>query len=119
MSHRKDVLLEIARAINSGGPYKISDWFTEDFRLSEPTKPDWPAGHAGALKLLENFNALTRPVHLAALDMVEEGDRVAVRWQLSATYNGEPFHLAMMAIYRFEDSRIAEDWGIPIHGDWP
>jgi hypothetical protein len=23
-----------------------------------------------------------------------------------------------MAIYRFEEGRIAEDWGIPIRGEW-
>ena len=46
------------------------------------------------------------------------GDRVAVRWQLSAIYHDEPLQLAMLAIYRFEDGRIAEDWGIPIRGEW-
>jgi SnoaL-like protein len=45
---------------------------------------------------------LAPPVTLAILDMIEDGDRVAVRWKLSATYLGEPFHLAMMSIYRFE-----------------
>jgi len=51
--------------------------------------------------------------------MVEEGDRVAVRWRLSATRDGELFVYAMMAMYRFENGRIAEDWGVPIRGDWP
>jgi hypothetical protein len=50
--------------------------------------------------------------------MLEEGDRVAVRWHLSATYNVEPLRLAMLAICRFEGGRIAEDWGIPIRADW-
>ena len=43
----------------------------------------------------------------------------AVRWQLSATHDGKPFHRAMMAIYRFEQGRIAEDWGILAQGEWP
>jgi hypothetical protein len=25
----------------------------------------------------------------------------------------------MVAIYRFEQGRIAEDWGIPAQGEWP
>jgi hypothetical protein len=37
---------------------------------------------------------------LEILDMVEEGDRVAVRWQLTATYDGKPFEQSIMAIYR-------------------
>jgi ketosteroid isomerase-like protein len=53
------------------------------------------------------------------LDIVEKGDRVAVRWQLTATYNGEPFQESIMAICRFEEGRIAEDWSIPILATWP
>ena len=90
----------------------------EDFRLVELTKPNWPRGHEGASKLLDLFRTLTPPVQFVALDMVEEADRVAVRWQLSATYQGAPLSLASMAIYRFKDGRIAEDWGIPIRGEW-
>src|SRR5215831_5817444 len=40
------------------------------------------------------------------------GDRVAVRWQLTATHDGKPFEQSIMAIYRFEMGRIAEDWGV-------
>jgi ketosteroid isomerase-like protein len=118
MSRQKEVLREIAKAINSNGPYRIADWFTEDLRFIDPTKPNWPEGHVGASKLLETFRMLAPPVNLAILDMIEEDDRVAVRWKLSATLDGEPLHLAMMAIYRFEEGRIAKDWGISIRGEW-
>jgi ketosteroid isomerase-like protein len=118
VSRQKEMLREIAQMIAAQGEYRIGEWFTEDFRLIEPAKPNWPRGHEGARKLLEAFRTLTPPIEFVALDMVEEGDRVAVRWQLSATHQGERLHLASMAIYRFEDDRIAEDWGIPIRGEW-
>jgi ketosteroid isomerase-like protein len=118
MSQQKEVLREIARVISGNDPFRIEEWFTEDFRLVEPTKPNWPRGYEGASKLLELFRTLTPPVQFIALDMLEEADRVAVRWRLSATYQGEPLFLASMAIYRFEEGRIAEDWGIPIRGHW-
>jgi predicted SnoaL-like aldol condensation-catalyzing enzyme len=118
MSLQKEMLCEIARVINEHGPYRIDEWFTEDFKLVEPTKPDWPRGHRGAIKLLELFRTLSPPVQFIALDMVEEADRVAVRWQLHANRQGERIHLASIAIYRFEEGRIAEDWGIPIRGEW-
>jgi len=52
--------------------------------------------------------------------MIEEGDRVAVRCQLTATnYDGKPCERSIMAIYRFEDGRIAEDWGIACPALWP
>jgi hypothetical protein len=61
---------------------------------------------------------LAPPVKLDILDMFEGGERVAVRWRLSATYDGEPLRFAMMSIYRFEEGRIAKDWGISIRGEW-
>jgi predicted SnoaL-like aldol condensation-catalyzing enzyme len=45
------------------------------------------------------------------LDMIEQGDRVAVRWQVTATAdNRNPYEGSCVAIYRFENGRIAEDW---------
>jgi hypothetical protein len=104
MSHQKQVLREIARVISDNEPFRIDEWFTEDFKLVEPTKPSWPRGHEGARKLLGLLRTLTPPLNYVALDMVEEADRVAVRWQLSATYQGEPLRLASIAIYRFMPS---------------
>ena len=65
------------------------------------------------------FRTLTPPLKLEILDMIEEGDRVAVRWQLTATYEGKPFEQSIMAIYRFDEGRIAEDWGISTRALWP
>jgi len=64
------------------------------------------------------FRTLTPPIKLEILDMIEEGDRVAVRWQLTATYQAKPFEQSIMAIYRLENGRIAEDWGISIRALW-
>jgi hypothetical protein len=50
MSQQKDMLREIAAAMSSGSPDRISDWFTEDFRLHEPGKPALPVGHEGPAK---------------------------------------------------------------------
>ena len=41
------------------------------------------------------------------LDMVEEGDRVAVRWQFSGIKDGQSVVVPCIAIYRFVDGRIA------------
>jgi ketosteroid isomerase-like protein len=65
------------------------------------------------------LRTLVPPINSAILDMVEEGDRVAVRWQRTATYDGKPFEQSIMAIYRFEGCRIAEDWGTSIRALWP
>ena len=118
MSQQKELLREMAAAHNSGAPDRISNWFTEDFRLHEPGAQALPLGHQGAIQMRARFRTLTPPIKLEILDMIEEGDRVAVRWQLTATYEGRPFEQSIMAIYRFENGRIAEDWGISIGALW-
>jgi ketosteroid isomerase-like protein len=119
MSQQKELLREMAAAHNSGAPDRITEWFTEDFRLHEPGAPALPAGHEGANRMRARFRTLTPPIKLEMLDMIEEGDRVAVRWQLTATYEGRPFEQSIIAIYRFENGRIAEDWGISTRTLWP
>jgi len=121
MSQQKDLLREIAAATSSGAPDRIIDWFTEDFRLHEPGKPALPVGHEGARQMREAGRqmraGLKTPINVEILDMIEEGDRVAVRWQLTATCDdGKPYE---RSIYRFEQGRIAEDWGIASPALWP
>ena len=102
MSEQKDLLRAMAAAHNSGAPDRIDEWFTEDFRLHEPGTPALTVGHEGARQMRARFRALTPPIKLEILDMIEEGDRVAVRWQLTATYKGGPFEQSILAIYRFD-----------------
>jgi ketosteroid isomerase-like protein len=119
MSRQKEVLLELAAAIGARSEYRIADWFTEDFRLHEPGRTPLPVGHAGATEMLTRWRLLRPPVRFEALDMIEEGDRVVVRWELSATWEGKPFEEAIVAIYRFDGGRIAEDWGVSFRALWP
>jgi ketosteroid isomerase-like protein len=52
------------------------------------------------------------PINEEILDMIEEGDRVAVRSQLTGTYDdGKPYERSIRAIYRFENGRIARGLG--------
>jgi len=109
----------MATAHNTGSPDRLGEWFTEDFRLHEPGAPLSAMGHEGASQMRARVRLLSPPIKLDILDMIEEGDRVAVRWQLTATYEGKPFAQSILAIYRFEDGRIAEDWGVSTRALWP
>ena len=53
MSYQKELLQEIGAALSSQGERRISEWFTEDFRLHDPTAPEWPTGLRGAAEMLE------------------------------------------------------------------
>jgi predicted ester cyclase len=119
MSPHKAVLHRVATAINGNDIDRVAEWFTEDFRLHDPKAPDWPTGHVGALRMLASVRAISPDLEAQILDMVEEEDRVAVRWRFAGTRDGEPFRGSAIAIYRFEGGRIAEDWGMLTPADWP
>ena len=98
MSQQTDLLWEIAAAMSSGAADRIRDWFTEDFRLHEPGKPALPVGHEGARQMMEAGRqnrmraGVQTPAKVEILDMIQQGDRVAVRWQVTATaHNGDPY----------------------------
>jgi predicted ester cyclase len=117
MSSRKAVLLHIAKAMSAGDIEHVPEWFTEDFRLHDPSYGGFRAGHSGVRDMLQSLTEHVPKGQFEALDMVEEGDRVAVRWLFTGTKDGEAVYLSAVAIYRFEGDRIAEDWGIAAKAD--
>jgi predicted ester cyclase len=69
--------------------------------------------------MLASVRAIAPNLDAQILDILEEADRVAVRWRFSGMRNGAPLPRSAIAIYRFEDGRIAEDWGTITPADWP
>jgi hypothetical protein len=57
----------------------------EDFRLHGPGKPALPVEHEEAREIRQAVRrlraGLKTPIKVEILDMIEEGDPVAVRWQ--------------------------------------
>ena len=98
--------------MNERRPVSIARYFTEDFRLDDAGTGVVRTGHAGAQTMMDNILALAPDVRFEVLDSVEAADRVAVRWRVTGTGAAGSFDVAMIAIYRFADGRIAEDWGV-------
>jgi predicted ester cyclase len=119
VSAQKNLLRQVAVALSVGDIDHVAEWFTEDFQLHDPGIGGYRYGHQGAQEMLQALMELIPGAKIEALDMVEEGDRVAVRWLCSGMKEGQPFYLSIVAIYRFVDSRIAEDWGIGARANWP
>ena len=118
MAIKSAMLKELANLVNHRQPITIARYFTEDFRLDDAGAGVVRTGHAGAQTMMENILSLAPDVRLEILDSVEAADRVAVRWRLSGTREAGPFDVAMIAIYRFADGRIAEDWGVWSGKSW-
>jgi ketosteroid isomerase-like protein len=117
----KECFLRVVAALNAGDSEHVAEWFTEDFKLHEPGVPlERVAGHEGARRMLHHIRtAIVPETRFEMLDMVEEGDRVAVRWQFSGVKDGHPVVVPCIAIYSFVDGRIAEDWGIASYQGHP
>jgi ketosteroid isomerase-like protein len=97
----------------------VPEWFTEEFELHDPSFGGLRSGHNGARDMLRSLTEHVPNARVTALDMVEEGDKVAVRWLFAGKKDGSPVYLSAVAIYRFKGERIAEDWGIAAKADWP
>jgi predicted ester cyclase len=119
MSSRKEFFLRIARSMSAGDIGRVAEWFTEDFRLHDPSIGGFRSGHDGARNMLRSLAEHVPGAWVDVLDMVEEGNKVAVRWLFSGTKDGRPACLSAVAIYRFDGDRIAEDWGIAVKAEWP
>jgi hypothetical protein len=117
MSAQTDTLRELARLLNAREPVDVARFFTEDFRLDDPGAGVTRVGHAGAQQMIDAVLAFAPGMRLEILDMFEQGDRVAVRWQVATgATGGGP---AMLAIYQFAGGRIVRDWGISVARPWP
>ncbi len=119
MSSRKDFFLRIAELMSTGDIDHVAEWFTEDFALHDPSIGGFRSGHDGARDMLRSLAEQVPHARIDVLDMVEENDKVAVRWLFSGEKDGRPVSLSAVAIYRFDGHRIAEDWGIAAKAAWP
>ncbi len=119
-SPQQAVLASIAERINAGQSVGLEQLFSETFVLHDPTTPDWPSGRDGVRRMLAEFAALGPTLQLDAVDMIEQDDRVAVRWRVRWTgKDDDAQEAAIVAIYRFENGLIAEDWGVSVRAAWP
>ncbi len=86
----RNFFLCVVAAINAGDVEHVAEWFAEDFKLHEPGVR-LLTGHEGARLMPHHLRTTLGPeTRLEVLDMIEEGDHVAVCWQLSGIKDGQP-----------------------------
>jgi len=88
------------------------------------TSHDWPAGATGPQAFRDYYGDIRSAVPDARYvvdDLIADGDRVAVRWRLLGTHQGDfrgiaptgrPIVLEGIAIYRVDDGKLMERWVI-------
>jgi steroid delta-isomerase-like uncharacterized protein len=117
----KAVVLRLAEAINSRNLDAVDEVFAADYIRHDPSDL---LRDAGIEKYKQAFRRLLRAfpdAHWTMDELLEDGDRVIGRWTFRGTNTGPFFNLAptgrevtypIIAVYRIEDGRIAEDWHV-------
>ena len=93
------------------------------------TSHDWPEGSTGPQAFKDYYSAMRSAVPDARYevdDLIADGDRVAVRWRLLGTHQGDFAGIAAtgraivlrgIAIYRVENGMLVERWVVSdVHG---
>ncbi|NJN81755.1 MAG: ester cyclase [Caldilineaceae bacterium] len=87
--------------------------------VDQALPPGVPAGLEGRKMLAGAFFAAFPDIHLHAEDIIEEGERVAMRWMAHGTHQGEfmgipatgkQVRITGIAIDRFENGQVVEHW---------
>jgi steroid delta-isomerase-like uncharacterized protein len=117
----KEVVRRLAKAINSGDFDASDDILAADYIRHDPNPLMKDVG-------CEEYKAAFRKLRRAFPDgkwtqeeLLGDGDRVIGRWFFKGTHTGPFFNISpsgkvvsypILAIYRIENGKIAEDWHI-------
>ena len=117
----KAVIRRLGRAINSGHLQELDAVLAPDYVRHDPNPLMEDLGreeYKGAFsRLRKAFPDATWTID----ELLADGDRVVGRWTFRGTHNGPFFNIPatgrevtypVLAIYRIEAGRIAEDWHI-------
>jgi predicted ester cyclase len=120
----KTIFLQFLEELGKGNAATVDEVFSENFMFHSPSYPGWPRGLEGARQLagavVEHPNYVDG--HYKIDDVFAVDDKVVLRFSVFGTYVGEErpggpkkgqrFASAAIAIYRFVDGKIVDDWGV-------
>ena len=123
MGSNGDTVRAIEEAWDNGKLDELDQYFAPDFDNSQSATPGVPAGLEGAKLAHQGFMQAFPDRRIELLDLVEDGDTVAIRNLVTGTNTGgmpplniqandKPFTIESWSIYRFKDGKVVEHKGI-------
>jgi len=119
MSKQKELVLrQYIELINNKNLSIIDEDMHPDFE-DQPVRPDAIPGRDGVRAWISHLHEVVPDLHVTIHDIVEEGDRVAVRASWTGTHTGlffgipptgKRFTMKGMVFWRIEDGKIRERW---------
>lgn len=115
----KAILRQLTDAVNSGDMSVVNELVAENYVLH--TSGGQEIGIEGYKQYLERIRNIYPDFHLTIEDMIAEGDKVAHRFTWRGRHRGgfqgidpagKPVTVKAIAVSRFADDKIAEEWTI-------
>jgi predicted SnoaL-like aldol condensation-catalyzing enzyme len=120
----KAIFLRFVKELGKGNVGIVDEVCSPDFAFHSPNFPDWPRGLEGARRFAVVGRSMFSDAQTKIDDIIATDDRIVIRMTIRGTYIGEPKHgfpapgekfaMGGIAIYRFVDGKIVDDWGIQI-----
>ncbi|MGE0132548.1 MAG: ester cyclase [Blastocatellales bacterium] len=104
---------------NQGKLAVADELFAADYVRHDPATSDIAGGVDGARAVCARFRTGFPNLSLTVADLLADGDKAIVRWSASGTHQGElmgiaptgkKFDVTGITIFRFADSKVAEEW---------
>lgn len=104
---------------NQGALDAVDRYIASDYIRHDPGLPAEVRGPEGIRQLVPMYRAAFPDIHFTAADVIAEGDRVVVRWDVCGTHRGElmgiaptgrEVRLTAIEIFRLANGKIAEQW---------
>lgn len=124
VNENEKVIFRWFEAVNKGDiPLleKMADeLFTPDFIEHDPRMPNFQPGPAGVKNVIHQVRKDFTDIHAAVHDIFSNEDKVAYRYTLSMreVASGEPVNVQLLALTRFVDGKMAEEWQLGVRGKW-
>ncbi len=120
----KAIFRRFMKELRKGNLEIIDEVCSPDFVFRSPNFPGWPQGLEGARSIAVAGRTLFSDAQTTLDDIFAAEDKVVIRMTIRGTYIGEPlpgfpkkgerFAMGGVAIYRFVDGKIVDDWGIQL-----
>lgn len=107
--------------VSQGSDAALDELVVEDVIENEELPADVPEGREAVRAMFGMFREAFPDLKAEVITMVAEGDRVVAHGAFSGTQEGEwmgvpssgkSFRSEVMDMFRFEDGKIAEHWGV-------
>jgi len=122
MSESKDLARRFYDEVfNAGELDRVDELLTPDFVDHEEGPPGMPDGIEGVKAFVAMYREAFPDLRATVEEMVEEGDKIAVRTTFTGTHDGDfmgipasgrTISIQAMDVVRVVDGRAAEHWGV-------